>query len=326
MSTDIAAGKRLTRRETSGASAVEHYRFSGHETFACRFAWMPKVHAMLKTAPTGWSDDDLAMVEMGLGKNMVRSAKFWASAMGLVAGRSAKDVTVTAFGERLFGEGGCDRYIEHSATPWLLHWKLASNPTVPLFAWHLLLNRWPYPEFTRQDVLQAFERESIRLGHDHSDVTLSQHLDVFLHTYLPSRNVVSLEDSLDGPLTDLNLIQVVGERRMEGARRDLVYSFRRGRKPEISAALFDYAVDDYWKSRRPGEASVSLRELSVGDFSPGKVFLLSEEDVRLRLETGSGEGRAFEYVPSAIDGRIVRPRHSAKRNEDGLRAIYGVKR
>lgn len=326
MKAQVAATKRRTTDAGGERDTLEQYRFSGHETFACRFAWLPKVHAMVKTAPEGWSDDDLAMVEMGLGKNMVRSAKFWASSAGLVTGRSAKDVAVTPFAERLFGEHGLDRYIEHSATPWLLHWKLASNPVVPLFAWHFLLNRWPYPEFTRHDILQAFERESIRLGHDHSEITLSQHLDAFLHTYLPSRNVVSLEDSLDGPLTDLNLIQVVGERRVGGARRDLVYSFRRDRKPEISAALFEFAVDDYWKTRRPGEASISLRELSVGDFSPGKVFLLSEEAVRLRLEAGEGTDRVFEYVPSAIDGRIVRPRTPAKRDADLLRAVYGAKR
>jgi Protein of unknown function (DUF4007) len=237
MSSTIAARKQRTRCDANGDVAQEQYRFSGHETFACRFAWMPKVHALVNTAPEGWSDDDLAMVEMGLGKNMVRSAKFWALSMALVTGRSTKDIAITPFGEQIFGERGLDRYIEHLATPWLLHWKLASNPSVPLFAWHFLLNRWPYPEFTRQDVIRAFERESIRLGHDHSEVTWSQHLDAFLHTYLPSRNVVSLEDSLDGPLTDLNLIQVVGERRMEGVRRDQVYSFRRGRKPEMSIGV-----------------------------------------------------------------------------------------
>jgi hypothetical protein len=306
------------------APGLEQYRFSGHETFACRFAWMPKVYDLVKRAPQAWSDDDLAMIEMGLGKNMVRSAKFWASAMGLVSGRSSKDVAATAFGERIFGQGGFDPYIEHSATPWLLHWKLSSNPAIPLFAWHFLLNRWPYPEFSRQDVLRVFARESARLGHDHSEITLSQHLDAFLHTYLPSRSAVSIEDSLDGPLTDLTLLQTVGERRTEGARRELIYSFRRGRKPEISAALFNFVVDDYWRTRRPREATISLRELSVGDFSPGRIFLLNEEDIRLRLEAGRDEERGFEYLPSAIDGRIVRQPLSTKKQPDPLRSIYGA--
>jgi hypothetical protein len=318
--------KRQRKVEDVGRSALEQYRFSGHETFACRFAWMPKIHDLVKRTPQAWSDDDLAMIEMGLGKNMVHSAKFWASAMGLISGKSGKDVAITKFGEQLFGERGLDPYIEHPATPWLLHWKLSSNPAMPLFAWHFMLNRWPYPEFTRQDALRAFERESVRLGHDHSEITLSQHLDVLLHTYLPSRSAVSIEDSLDGPLTDLTLLQTVGERRVEGSRRELVYSFRRGPKPEISASLFAFAVDDYWRMRRSGEATISLRELSVGDFSPGKVFLLSEEDVRIRLEAGADAERGFDYIPSAIDGRIVRPRSSTKREPDLLRSVYGAKR
>jgi hypothetical protein len=302
----------------------EQFRFSGHETFACRFAWIPKVYQLLKWTPEAWSDDDLSMVEMGLGKNMVRSAKFWAFAMGLVAGRPGKDLAVTTFGERIFRDGGFDPYIEHPATPWLLHWKLSSNAGIPLFAWNFMLNKWPHPEFSRNDVLKMFERESVRLGYEHSEITLSQHLDAFLHTYLPSRNEVNIEDSLDGPLADLGLLQVVGERRAGGARRELIYAFRRGRKPEISSALFNFTVDDYWKTRRAGEATISLRELSVGDCSPGRILLLNEDDIRLRLEATAVGTRGFEYLPSAIDGRIVRPIMVAKKEPDLLRLVYGM--
>jgi hypothetical protein len=316
--TGNAASKQV---ETLG-NVVEQFRFSGHETFACRFAWLPKAYQLLKRNPEAWFDDDQSMVEMGIGKNMVRSVRFWALAMQLVSGRPGKDLAVTSFGERIFKEGGLDPYIEHPATPWLLHWKLSSNPNVPLFAWNFMFNRWPYPEFSRHDVLRMFERDSIRLGHDHSATTLSQHLDAFLHTYLPSRNAVNIEDSLDGPLTDLGLLQIVGERRGDGPRREPIYSFRRGRKPEISAALFNFVVDDFWKTRRAGEATISLRELSVGTCSPGRILLLNEDDIRLRLEEVRKVDRDFEYLPSAIDGRIVRPHKASKKEPDLLPLVY----
>jgi hypothetical protein len=315
--------KKARPRSDFGSNGGRPFRFSGHETFACRFAWLPKAYQFIKSHSERWSNDEEAMVELGIGKNMVRSLRFWAAAAGIVSNESGQP-SITPFGEQIFAEGGLDPYIEHPATSWLIHWKLASNLEVPLFSWHFMFNRWPFPEFTRSDVLAALGRESSRLGYDHSDITLSQHFDVLLHTYLPSRSNVSLEDSLEGPLTDLGLLQPVGEKRGESGRRETVYSFRRGRKPEISRALFDYAVDDYWIRRRPTEATISLRDICVGDCSPGRIFLLSEDDVHCRLEEEKSGSRPFEYLPSAIAGRIIRPPKVAKTSEL-LRRIYGVR-
>lgn len=324
MSTMARPKLRNLRKNTAETQRDIQFRFSGHETFACRFAWLPKAARLLREEPQSWSDDDRAMVLLGVGKNMVRSLRFWANAMGVVSIAGSRTPAITEFGELIFGTRGLDPYIEHPATPWLLHWKLTSNETVPLFSWHHMFNRWPYPEFTRTDVINAFRRESGLLGFDHSDVTLSQHFDAFLHTYMPSRISANLEDSLDGPLTDLGLLQAVGDKRGDGGRRETVYAFRRGRKPEISQPLFDYAIDDYWNTRRPDEATLSLREISVGLGSPGRIFLLGEEDVHLRLEDWNrATSRSFDYLPSAIAGRIVRLGKRAS-SAQLLRKVYGA--
>lgn len=317
----VLAGARASSRGRTPPDRDLQFRFSGHETFVCRFAWLPKAYRFAKDHPELWANDEMAMVELGLGKNMVRSLRFWAAAAGIVSITSGKPA-ITEFGELLFGDGGLDPFIEHPATPWIIHWRFSTSRSVPLFSWHFMLNRWPFPEFSRSDVLLAFRRETERMGFDHSEITLSQHLDMFLHTYLPSRSNVSLEDSLEGPLTDLGLLQAVGEKKVDGARRETVYSLRRGRKPEISARLFEYCVDDYWTSRHPLEATVSLRDICVGDFSPGKVLLLGEDDIHLRLEEAKSGKRSFEYLPSAIAGRIVRPAKPAKTAEL-LRSVYG---
>ena len=60
-------------------SARPHYRFSGHESFACRYAWLPKAYRALRNDPLIFSDEPRAMVELGLGKNMVRSLRFGSS-------------------------------------------------------------------------------------------------------------------------------------------------------------------------------------------------------------------------------------------------------
>lgn len=52
------------------------YRFSGHETFACRYSWLPKAFAELSSSPLLFTNEENAMVRLGVGKNMVKSIRF----------------------------------------------------------------------------------------------------------------------------------------------------------------------------------------------------------------------------------------------------------
>lgn len=293
---------------------AEGLRFSGHETFACRYAWLPKAYRVLFDDPATFADEDEAMVELGLGKNMVRSLRFWVEAAGLAEPEKGHGLRLTDFAHAIFGVDGFDPYLEDVRTLWLLHWNLASRSEGPLFAWRFLLNHWPHPELTRSEAIAAFSRESARLGHSHSPVTLAQHLDVFLHTYQPTRSkAVGIEDSLDGPLVELALLQAVGERRAEAGRFETVYAFRREPKTEITAALFDYCLSDYWIRFRATEETLTLREVTLAPCSPGQVFKLPEEDIRARLDAyvGADTDRPFTYVPSAVQGLVSRRRRSS---------------
>jgi hypothetical protein len=294
----------LTRLDSSGA-----LRFSGHETFACRYAWLPKAYRALTSNPTILSDEDAAMVELGLGKNMVKSLRFWVEATGIAQPVKGRGLVLTDFAHAILESNGFDPYLEDIRTLWLLHWQLSSRLKGGLFAWRFLLNHWPFPEFTRSEALAAFVRESAKLGHSHSVVTLSQHFDAFLHTYHSTRSAsVGIEDSLDGPLVDLGLLQSIGRRIVDGGRWETVYSFRREPKPEITSALFEYCVSDFWARFREGAETMTLREVALGICSPGQVFKLSEDDVRARLETCAPihHNHPFTYQPSAVQGLLSR--------------------
>ena len=304
------------------AATTRNLRFSGHETFACRYAWLPKAYRALCKNPAQFSDEDGAMVELGLGKNMVRSLRFWVVAMGLAASDNGRALMLTEFAHAVFDENGFDPYLEDVRTLWLLHWNLSSRSEGSLFAWQYLLNQWPYPELTRSEALAAFVRESTRLGYSHSAVTLAQHLDVFLHTYNPGRSSgIGVEDSLDGPLVELALLQAIGERKSENGRFETVYAFRREPKPEITAALFDYCLADYWARFRANEETLTLREITMGFCGLGQVFKLPEDDIRTRLETYSVNGfrGGFLYQPSAVQGLLFKSSDGSRSN---LTAVY----
>ena len=283
------------------------FRFSGHETFAFRHAWLPKAYRLLKQDQSAFSNEDNAMIELGLGKNMVRSLRFWVEASGLARPVTGQGLELTDFAHDVFGPEGFDPYLEDTRTLWLLHWHLSTRTEGALFAWRFMLNHWPFPELTRSEALAAFARESAKLGHSHSAITLSQHLDAFLHTYISGRSSkVGIEDSLDGPLVDLSLLQPVGERKVDGGRRETIHAFRRELKPDITPALFDYCLADFWARFRDGEETLTLREVTLAVCSPGQVFKLPEDDVRSRLEAYAARRakRPFLYQPSAVQGLI----------------------
>ena len=263
------------------------------------------------------------MVSLGVGKNMVRSIRFWVETMGVAAHGQDRTLEPTTFGKAVFDDCGFDPFLEDIRTLWLLHWNVAARLDDALFAWDYLLNKWPYVELNRSEALAAFIRESRRLNRSHSDVTLDQHLDVFLHTYVPRRgNARPSEESLDCPLTELELLQVVGERRVDGSgRREPVYAFRREAKPDITVALFEYCLNDYWQKHHDGEATLTYRDVALAPGSIGQILKLPEDDIRTRLDIYAvpDSVRPFKYQPSAVQGLVSR---RDTKTWDFLAAVY----
>ena len=298
-------------------------KFTGHESFACRFAWLPKVYQEVTRDPGIFDDEEKAMVRLGIGKNMVRSILFWGVTMDVLQHLEKRKWVPTSFGEAIFANEGHDPFLEDIRTLWLLHWKVATRPEDPLFAWDYVLYRWQYPEFTRQEMLSALIRESKKFKGNRSEGTLKRHLDVFLQTYIPRQDSIgSREDSLDCPLVDLELFQVARSREVEGLhRQELVYAYRREAKPEITNALFEYCLDDFWSRYYPGNDNLTYRDVAVVPRSVGQTFKLPEDDIRARLEAYA-EPRStlqFCYQPSAVQGIVSRSNNDPY---DFLSAVY----
>lgn len=287
----------------------ELYRFSGHETFPCRYAWLPKAFSALKQNPRLFADEENAMIELGVGKNMVRAIRFWVDAAGVAAPSKGGVYTVTDFGTAIFGPRGFDPFLEDVRTLWLIHWQLSTNSQQPLFAWHFLLNHWPHPEIGREHVLEAFTKEATRLDRDLSRVTLEQHFDTFLHSYVTTRSRKGdvQEDNLDCPLVELELIQKIGERTLESGGRETIYAFRREDKPDLPPSLFAYCVGDFWAKWNAGERTLTFRDISVSPGSPGQIFKLPEADIRHRLEAiHTDTAGHFTYRESAAIQQLSR--------------------
>ena len=307
------------------------FRFSGHESFPCRYTWLPKAYRTIYNNSELFADDNHAMVQLGVGKNMVKSIRFWVQAFGVAEQRPEQPgLHITSFGHAIFNpQGGQDPFLEDVRTLWLLHWKVSTIVDAPLFAWYFLLNRWQNAEFSRTEVIEAFGVESDRMDRSLSDFTKQQHFDIFLHTYLPVRarkgNDI-LEENLDCPLTELHLVVPAGERSTEEVgKREQLYAFRQDAKSDITGPLLAYCLFDFWRSYRREEKSLSFRDIYAQPGSVGQVFKLTELDLQGRLaELQRDSQQFFEYRESAALPRLLKTGELNEKSEGLLlSSIYG---
>jgi hypothetical protein len=263
------------------------------------------------------------MVELGVGKNMVRSIRFWSQAVGIATSSKRYGHAVTPFGEMLLREGaGLDPFLEDIRTLWLIHWQLSTNVQSPLLAWDFLLNHWQQPELVPSRVLTALQREATKGGEEISAITIEHHFDTFLHSYVPTRgrkgNVQ--EDNLDCPLVELELITKSDR---SAGKSEPIYAFRREEKAEITMELFAYCLNEFWDKRHPTEATLQFQAVAHGHGSPGQIFKLPEDDIRLRLEMLADRATGlFTYTESASQQLLRRNRR--KDGRELLREVYEV--
>jgi hypothetical protein len=106
-----------------------------------------------------------------------------------------------------------------------------------------------------------------------------------MHTYVPTRGQKAeiLEDNLDCPLVELELIERIGQRVNSHDKLEPAFAFRREPKPDLTWGVFLFAIEDYWNRCRSSEQTLTLRDLAIGAGSPGQVFKLPEDDIRRRL-------------------------------------------
>jgi hypothetical protein len=112
-------------------SEITKYTFSGHDSFQCRLLWLKKGFDYVQEGKS-FNDED-AVVQLGVGKNMVSSIRFWLKAFNVI---DNKDIP-TVFGKRLFDdETGYDPFLEDEASLWLLHYQLVKNGFASIYSYH----------------------------------------------------------------------------------------------------------------------------------------------------------------------------------------------
>lgn len=252
-------------------------QFSGHETFPLRQLWLRKAYDAVnegdEPAPRSTFSDDDAIVRFGVGKNMVTSIRFWATACKVLdevdGGYAATNLARLLFEPNM----GLDPYCEKPATTWLVHWFLASTPDKTT-TWYYLFNHVVQQVFDREAVVNALAGMISEHGLRISLSTLKRDVECCIRSYVPRLGGDSPEEMSEPLLGELGLIQ-------QNARGS--FEFRRGAKRSLPNGVFAYALLDYWQRLEHAGSVMAFDRVAHDYGSPGRVFKLDERAVADRL-------------------------------------------
>jgi hypothetical protein len=217
-------------------------------------------------------DPERAMVELGVGRNMVNAIQYWLQVTRIVAFADGR-AEVTALGSALLGPRG-DRYLEDEATLWVIHWLIASNAELATgFFW--FFNRFAMPRFREPEMregLSEFVQQELHVTRSQS--TLKSDCSTLLRMY--GSTAGQSEDHLDSPLAQLQLVE---------SNEGRGYQSLRMVRPFLPPLALHFALAERF-SADPQQVAIPVRILLYGGddwASVGAAFRLSEEGLMTTL-------------------------------------------
>jgi hypothetical protein len=271
---------------------MSNLRFSGHESFQCRFYWLKKGYDYIQTDGNFNSDD--APVKLGVGKNMVASIRFWLKAFDILDEEQRQS---TPIAKKIFDDkNGWDPYLEDEGTLWLLHYYLVKREYATSYS--LIFNqlRKRRPEFN----LSHFDSWVKESGGSVASNTLEKDLQIFSRMYIPRDDSKDLDETYSGLLTELGLVNKLKREKLEW------FSIEPKRRPEIPAHIFMYCIlenEEYGNS-------ISFDAL-YNDGGVGSIFALNREGLTEKLEEIA---ERFECVTFSNEAGIKELQFSSKPN------------
>ncbi len=249
--------------------------FARHETFHPRLGWFRKGFLAATRDDGEFFLAPDAPMRLGVGKNMVRSIKFWSSAARLITDIKHPDsprahrTVPTNLGMGILGPDGADPNMENPSTWWWLHWMLMS-PGCQLPVWWIIINELRALEFT--DVLaEQISVATVAGARWNSPNESSIHKDVsaFIRTFtapaLAGRG--KFDDQFGCPLRELRLITP-----SPGG-----YRFSSGAPHQLAGEVVLAAALDFIAMSETNASTASFSLLATEPGGPGRTFRLDEQ-------------------------------------------------
>lgn len=264
-------------------------RFSGHETFICKQFWLKKGYDFLQTG-NKFGDED-AVVELGVGKNMVSAIAFWMKAFGLCDDKW----NLTNVSHFIFGKDGKDKYIESIGTAWLLHYLLIKEQYASIY--DLFFNGFRKARFDfTTNQLQGYLKVVAEENGVYNENTIKSDISVLLRMYqVPDNSDAKSEpeDVYSSIFNDLQLMTKLKRADYDGITEIHRISNQKRDSLPFEVVLFSI-LDNY-----PNEHSISFKELEVGYNAPGAIFSLNKVCLFENIEKISSKYKSVRFSATA---------------------------
>lgn len=263
---------------------------SGHETFHCRHFWLKKGYDFAVSGQNKFTDRD-AVIELGVGKNMVASIRYWMKAFHLIQ-EVDQEIHSLPLADFIFGEKGVDPFLENPATIWLLHYLLVKHDHASIYA--IIFNelRGQRKEFDEAAIRSNIVALLDEAGQNVSDSTIDKDIKTFLKNYVRPQRIKDYEDDLSGLLLELDLVQVVS-----GSGKDRIYRIESEERSLIPAELILFSILEF----RPDTNAISFQDLMNGRGSPGRIFALTADGLMNKIDEIT---KRYPTVVYSADGGI----------------------
>lgn len=213
---------------------TNNFRFTGHDTFACRATWLHKGLNYLENNDLTSITKGDAVVPLGVGKNMLQAIRHWVRAFNLVDEQGQRTPESKLIGTQQ--DQGFDYLLESTDSLWLLHLNLVQSEYASIYPifFKEFFKRKSSGLFTEEEFIRFLKSYLLQNNaKSQSEKTLRNDFKVLLDLYCPKASK-GQEDALTNLLTDLNLI-VRTEHKSNG---ETVYELNHSAHTSISTRLF----------------------------------------------------------------------------------------
>ena len=241
------------------------FTFSGHESFPCKTLWLKKGYDFVKAEKDFNAPE--AVVDLGVGKNMVAAVRYWYKAFGL-----NKDAETSWIADYIFkSDMGKDPYMEDLGTLWLLHFLLIYSGEASLYKMFFVDFQKERRLFDREQVVSFVKRKMIEAGKENlfNENTVKKDVGVLLLNYCLPRNPQSNED-FSTLLMDLDLLRQVDKTSGDDKRNG--YYFNVEGKRKVTPEMFLFAL---LMTKEENDNSISYDTLS----ELGLMFCMTDLEV-----------------------------------------------
>lgn len=218
--------------------------------------------------------DEFGFERIGLGRNMVKSLKFWTLATNILTESKNDDQKpihrITAFGQMVYEY---DRFIRLSLTSSLLHYFLASEKQ-QASSWYWFFNESTHRSATFEEVFESLKLwVQSKSKKQVSDNTLKRDLECLRQLYtIGSNHTSDPEEVVISPLSSLRLLH---------ENRD-VFAKKTPNINELDLDSLYFILLKYCKSNQV--QSLTLEEIQYKPLLWGKIFNLTSNQILAVLE------------------------------------------